>query len=56
MKLTKAEKAIIARMGRKGGKRRAAALTPERRSEIAKMGSDARTLNASLRREAGKTA
>jgi hypothetical protein len=42
MKLTKAEKAVMGRIGQKGGKARAKALTATRRVEIAQMGVEAR--------------
>ena len=42
MKLTAAERKVFKRMGRKGGKARAAALSPARRVEIARMGAKAK--------------
>lgn len=42
MTLTKAEKALMGKIGKKGGNARAKALTATRRVEIAKMGVEAR--------------
>lgn len=46
MKLTKAEKAIMGKIGHKGGHARAKALTPTRRVEISRMGVEARRKKA----------
>ena len=42
MKFTKAERAIMGKMGKAGGTARAKTLTPARRKEIALMGVEAR--------------
>ena len=53
MKLTKAEKALFSRMGKIGGKLRAAKLSPERRIQIARQAARSRWDAVRLEREKG---
>jgi len=38
MKLTKLQRALLSQLGKRGGKARSKSLSPERRSEIARLG------------------
>jgi general stress protein YciG len=51
MRITPAEREILRKIGRKGGKARAAALTPQRRSEIASIANAANQARRAARRQ-----
>lgn len=54
LRLTKAEKEVVAALGRIGGRTRAKNLTPERRLEIARKASKAAAKARTLKAKEGK--